>query len=327
MVYVMLGVSESTRFGSYTRYLLNGLERRCFKLLAIRVAKISLLQDTAAVEKELAELCQRYAKLGIRHEALLDAAAIEVTVVDTPIASGQSAPALPASTKDAAMTTMPTDAVPEADEEPEIESLVELDFEDEDAERAYIESLADEEVVTRGDYAGLPKRVAAMIAAAVREIRAQIVTIQIHDPKWDHRNIVDCKFGVASTKISVRDIVEVIRTAQLEVWGLPTDTPDIRNAPHFILALKNGVRIRMDYRPEWDTYFGCWFKTNRTLPLCGLPAEMIFDLAIQALEKGSERLEREAAEGKIKILPPPWVALLEEGRKTLGLPALSTPAS
>ncbi len=292
-VYVVLAVSNSNRFGAYTRYLLNGIEKQRVKTDLIVIAR------------------QRYG-VNLLPPAVEDKPKLLTAGQTEEVMSAKDGPASSVTKAETAETVVletvgPATAV---DAGPELAAEFEPDegngVEDEP------ETGPDDEIVKGGDYAGLPKKVKRAIAAAVDATKAKVVTIQIRNPVVKGDRIANCKFGIATTHIYLNDVVEAIRGAMAEASGMEIVDNDLANAPYLTMRDRKGNEYRLDYRPEWGTYYGDWFKTNQTLPFSRLPARVIQELVIKALCAASDKLLAQAKRGEITLELPEWFVRLDE---------------
>lgn len=292
-VYVVLAVSGSNRFGSYTRYLYNGIEKKRVKADLIAIARqrygVNILPP--ATENKPKHLTAGQASEAVIEKDGLANSATKTETAETVVLE----------------TAGPATAV---DAGPELAAEFEPDegnsVEDEP------ETGPDDEIVKDGDYAGLPKKVKRAIAAAVDATKAKVVTIQIRNPVVKGDRIANCKFGIATTHIYLNDVVEAIRGAMAEASGMEIVDNDLANAPYLTMRDRKGNEYRLDYRPEWGTYYGDWFKTNQTLPFCRLPARVIQELVIKALSAASDKLFAQAKRGEIALELPEWFVRLDE---------------
>jgi hypothetical protein len=306
--YIIGLVSESGRAGSFTRYWANGQESKRVKNLLISSAHRLFVKAKEAHEAAIAAALTA-AAVGKEAENL-EAVPVAIsadgnTIECAMVAEGTSTGAAPQGQAEPA-----PDAKPEQVEDVELDTL-----EADEAEDEALAAMAEDAVMKDGDYAGLPVKVVRIIKAAVRTVRANVVTIQIRSPirQAEKGPIMNCKFGIASTKISLRDVVEKIRSEEVKVWGMTPEDPDLREAASLILVDSKGRRFRLDYRPEWDTYFGCWFKTNQTLPYCRLAADFIMFLVTQGMMVSDKRVRAFAAAEGLELAEPEWRRIIREG--------------
>jgi hypothetical protein len=313
-VYVTGVISESGRMGSYLRWLFNGMVKSLSKWLWIRAV---------AAERGLSSVVDR-ANLALQTQlAKFEKLGIPINVGDVTIAASDALARITPSSEPVpegtgmilASDADPVNARAEAragdDEVSTAELEEEGDLEDPDAFAAYLRSLADDAVVVRGHYRGLTKADTARIVAAVEKVRAELVTLQIHDPKRasDGGPITDCRFGVASTQFDLGDVAALFRMAVMRKRGIKAEDledQDLRRARRLARRLRSGTLTVYDYLPEFLSYCGNWFKTNRDLPLAGFSPEELFELVRLALLEASKLYEREVAAGTMAVVPLEW---------------------
>jgi hypothetical protein len=287
-IYIVSLISSSTRAGAYTRYVVNGYERKRVKdlLIAAARAKFGSNKEPGSRSPEQAT-GNKDPGAGIPEQ--------EAGIPESRIGNTDSGTE---NREQEVRSNRPSEPPP--DVRPEPEDGAEFD---------------DNGLETDGDYAGLPVEIAERIkAAVVATRRANSVVLQIHTPSYgsDGKTMMNCKFGVATTQIYLCEVVREIRAGLARAWGLKPEVDDLATAPYLLTRDRRGNRLRLDYRPEFGTYYGDWFKTNQTLPDSRLLPVELWDLLVRGLAKADTNVREQAKRQGTPLAEPAWMELYRE---------------